>query len=102
MTTETEIQKVTQEVGSIASLVAPALTAAIPGAAPVVEGVQAVISTASAVEGAIPHNTAIAAIGAGVSALAATPIVQSNPQAAGIAKIVDSFFGWLHSEFAKL
>jgi hypothetical protein len=37
-----------------------------------------------------------------VQALAATPIVQANPQAAGLANIASSFFSWLQSEFGKL
>ncbi len=96
------IESVTKEVEAIVDVAAPIVAAAVPQAAPIVAGVTSAESVVNAVEAAAPHNTAVAAIGAGVEALAATPIVQSNPQAQAYLGVASSFFAWLKTEFSKL
>jgi enamine deaminase RidA (YjgF/YER057c/UK114 family) len=73
-----------------------------PAAVTAAGAVQAVDAVTQAVEAAVPHNTAIAAIGAGVQALSQTPIVAASPQAASLSNIAASFFAWLKTEFGKL
>jgi hypothetical protein len=59
-------------------------------------------SVAQTVETTSAHQTAIADIGNAVTALANTPLVQSNPAAAQYTSLAASFFSWLKSEFSKL
>ena len=86
MTVETTTKSVESIVNAIAPVIGAAVSAIAPETAPLVASAQAALTSAetvtNAVETEVPHNTAVAAIGAGVTALAGTPIVQSHPQAA--------------------
>lgn len=99
---ETPIQKTTQEVESVVNEVAPIAEALVPGGTIVGEALASAETVANAVETNAPHATAVSDIGSGVAALATTPIVQENPQAAALSSVASSFFSWLHSEFSKL
>lgn len=106
MTVETTTQNVEAVVNELAPVIGAAVSAIAPASAPAVATAQAALTSAetvaNAVEAEAPHHTAVDAIGAGVTALAGTPIVQSHPQAAAVSGIAASFFAWLKSEFAKL
>ncbi len=93
-TDTTEAEKIAGVVDAIVTTVDPPIGAAIGAGLTAAEGV------AGAVEA--PHQTAIAAIGAGVQALAASPIVATDPKAAARASVATSFFAWLKSEFSWL
>jgi hypothetical protein len=73
---------------------------------PIATGIAALLNTASnvasTVEANSAHATAVADIGTGVTALANSPLVQSNPTAAGLTSLAASFMTWLRSEFSKL
>jgi len=97
------VETTTQTIETIANAVVGAAAAAgVPHAATAQAALSSAETVVNAVEAEAPHHTAVAAIGAGVTALASTPIVQTNAQAAAVTGIAASFFAWLKSEFAKL
>jgi len=86
MTVETTTANVEGIVNELAPVVGAVASAVVPGAAGIVPEAEGALTAAetvaNAVEANAPHNTALSDVAAGVSALASTPIVQSNPTAA--------------------
>jgi hypothetical protein len=95
-------QNVTSTVEGVVNDLAPVVAAAVPGAAPIVAGVEAAEGVANAVEGNLAHHTAVSDVAVGLSALAASPVVQTNPVAASKVLLLAALFGDLASFFKGL
>ena len=76
------VESTTQTVENIVNTLAPIVAAAVPAAAPAIAGVQAAETVTNAVEANLDHHTAANDVAVGLSALASTPAVQSNPAVA--------------------
>ncbi len=93
--TESSVLSTAEKVEAVVNNLAPIMAAVVPGAAPVVSGVEAAESVAGAVAENIPHHTAASDIAVGLTALAASPAVQSSPAVAAKVSVFAKFFASL-------
>ena len=106
MTIETTTSAVEGIVNEIAPVVGAAVSAIAPADAGLVETAEGALNAAEsvtgAVEGNLPHNTALSDIAAGVQALAATPVVQSNATAAAHVSSLSALLSAVETFFKSL
>lgn len=106
----TDVQTTTQNVEAVVNEFAPVVgavaSAVVPGAGAAITTAEGALSAAetvaNAVEANAPHNTALSDVVAGVQALAATPVVQSNATAAAHVSALASLVSAIESFFKGL